>query len=63
MTVKEIWRATTCDLYLHTGDGGIVKLPSGGRCPEKYAEIEVRKMEPRAFASAAPVIVLYEEKV
>ena len=66
MTVKELWDATTCDLYLlkHSAEGvdQRIKLPSGGRLQIEHAELTVKRITPIKRASESPYLLIETEE-
>ena len=58
MTVKELWMATTADIYLARKDREPLKLPSGGRLQIEHAEKKVWRIQIRTRASESPYLLV-----
>lgn len=58
MTVKELWMATTADIYLTRKDRDPLKLPSGGRLQIEHAEKKVWRIQIRTRASESPYLLV-----
>lgn len=59
MTVYDLWKATTNDIYLVRGEQAPLKLPTGGRLQAEHAELEVTRIEIRKCASEAPRLLVW----
>lgn len=58
MTVKELWMATTADIYLARKAREPLKLPSGGRLQIEHAEKKVWRIQIRTRASESPYLLV-----
>lgn len=58
MTVKELWMATTADIYLVRQGKEPLKLPSGGRLQIEHAEKKVWRIQIRTRASESPYLLV-----
>lgn len=59
MTVRDLWLATTNDIYLVRGDLPALKLPTGGRLLVEHAVQMVTKIEIQTRASEAPCLLVW----
>lgn len=58
MTLQELWKATTADIYLARKDREPLKLPSGGRLQIEHAEKKVWRIQIRTRASESPYLLV-----
>lgn len=58
MTVYDLWKATTSDIYLRRYGQTPLKLPSGGRLQLEHRDLIVRKIEIVTRASEAPCLLV-----
>ena len=58
MTVYDLWKATTNDIYLRRYGQTPLKLPSGGRLQLEHRGLIVRKIEIVTRASEAPCLLV-----
>ena len=58
MTVYDLWKATTNDIYLRRYGQTPLKLPSGGRLQLEHRALIVRKIEIVTRASEAPCLLV-----
>ena len=62
MTVRDLWLATTNDIYLVRGDLPALKLPTGGRLLVEHAVQMVTKIEIQTRASEAPCLLVWTKE-
>lgn len=58
MTVYDLWKATTNDIYLRRFGQTPLKLPSGGRLQLEHRDLIVRKIEIVTRACEAPCLLV-----
>lgn len=58
MTVQELWKATTADIYLTRKGQEPLKLPTGGRLQIEHAEKKVWRIQIRTRASESPYLLV-----
>lgn len=61
MTVYDLWKATTNDIYLRRFGQTPLKLPSGGRLQLEHRVLIVRKIEIVTRACEAPCLLVETE--
>ena len=58
MTVNDLWKVTTNDIYLRRFGQTPLKLPSGGRLQLEHRDLIVRKIEIVTRACEAPCFLV-----
>ena len=58
MTVRELWNATTADIFIHREGGEPLKLPTGGRLSDALGSREILFIGIHKRASESPYLLV-----